>query len=126
MSEQSGPLESYRERFRTLSLRKRIGLVAGVGVGLIVVLISTAAYVTVRGALLNQLDANLLTRAEYAAGGVLGDPRILRDVPVAYLGAADVKVAMISQRGGQILPQAENTPPPMGMPERKVAAGLEE
>lgn len=126
MSEKTLSLDTYRERFRTLSLRKRVGLLAGVGVGLIVVLISIAAYVTVRSALLNQLDASLLNRAEYAESGVLGDPTILREVPVAYLGAADVKVAMITRNGGLVLPQSEDTPPPMGLPERKVAAGLKD
>ncbi|MEQ7005855.1 HAMP domain-containing sensor histidine kinase [Actinopolymorpha sp. B17G11] len=117
----SGPRE------RSLSLRARVGLLAALGVGLIVVLVSIAAYVTVRVSLLRQIDASLFERAQAAASSPLGDQQVLAQIPSEALGAADIRIALLRADTGVIASKTEEgrfRNPPLGRPELNVARGF--
>ena len=58
---------------------------------------SAAAFFVVRANVLATLDANLLQRATAAAQGGI-DPRVLTQVPPQFLGAADIKLALLLRR----------------------------
>ena len=71
-------------RFEVLdrfSLRTRIGMLAALAAALAVVLVSAAAFFTVRANILDTLDENLLQRATAAAQSELVDPRLLATIP---------------------------------------------
>ncbi|GAA2759680.1 sensor histidine kinase [Actinopolymorpha rutila] len=115
-----------QNRLRSVSLRNRVGLLAAFGVGIIVVLISLAAYITVRVSLLDQVDANLLDRARAAAAGPLAEQGFLARVPSEALGAADVRIALLSATDRYISANdhaGNPIAPPLGAPERAVARG---
>ena len=122
-----GPaLPTVASRERNLSLRSRVGLLAALGVGLIVVLVSIAAYVTVRVSLLRQVDDSLLDRARAAAAGPLGRQQYLAGVPSEALGAADIRIALVNANGSGTTSRAQDgTPlnPPVGRREVSVARG---
>ncbi|GAA5020073.1 sensor histidine kinase [Actinopolymorpha pittospori] len=130
-SHEPGPIpepapDSGLSLFRNLSLRSRVGLLAAFGVGIIVVLISLAAYITVRASLLNQVDANLLDRARSAAAGPLAVQTELAGIPSEALGAADIRIALLRADGYYISPsdqRGDPIAPPLGAPEREVARG---
>jgi two-component system, OmpR family, sensor histidine kinase MprB len=114
-------------RQRNLSLRSRVGLLAALGVGLIVVLVSIAAYVTVRMSLLRQVDDSLYDRAQATAAGPLGSQRILAAVPSEAFAAADIRIALVSANGLATSARAQDgTPlnPPVGRQELNVARGI--
>ncbi len=120
-----------RQREGGLSLRSRVGLLAAIGAGLLVVVISITAYVTVRVSLLSQIDESLLDRARAAAAGPLADRGVLAQVPSEALGAGDVRIALLRADGLYISAGAAdegNDPsnPPLGhaRAERAVARGL--
>jgi two-component system, OmpR family, sensor histidine kinase MprB len=113
-------------RERNLSLRARVGLVAALGVGLIVVLVSVAAYVTVRVSLLRQVDSGLLQRAHAAASGPLANYEVLTQIPSEALGAADIGIALVRADGNvysSATRQGTYRNPPVGRPELNVARG---
>ncbi|HZC27669.1 MAG TPA: HAMP domain-containing sensor histidine kinase, partial [Actinopolymorphaceae bacterium] len=115
------------QRERNLSLRSRVGLLAALGAGLIVVLVSIAAYVTVRVSLLRQIDDNLLDRAQAAAAGPLGRQQYLAGVPSEAFGAADVRIALVSADGRGVTSRDEDGTalnPPVGQRELNVARGI--
>jgi two-component system, OmpR family, sensor histidine kinase MprB len=113
-------------RERNLSLRARVGLVAALGVGLIVVLVSIAAYVTVRVSLLRQVDASLFERAHAAASGPLASYEVLTQIPSEALGAADIGIALVQANGNVYSSETAQgiyRNPPVGRPELNVARG---
>lgn len=115
-------VSGLRARLARLSLRRRVSLLAAVGVGLAVALTSVAAFVTVRAQLHQQLDANLLRRAHAAVASPLSDPSQLVRVPSAALGAADVRIALVRADGTWFRARGQ-APPPRGPPELAVARG---
>jgi two-component system sensor histidine kinase MprB len=115
-------------KHRDLSLRARVGLLAALGAGLLVVLISVAAYVTVRVSLLRQVDSTLLARAHAAAAGRLAQQEVLASIPSEALGAGDIRIALLRADGYYISAHDQyGRPirPPLGEPERLVAHGAE-
>ncbi|HEY6738029.1 MAG TPA: hypothetical protein VI076_04205 [Actinopolymorphaceae bacterium] len=107
-------MTELRARVSALSLRKRVGILSALGVGLLVVVIAIASYVTVRATVLDQLDRTLISRAYAASNGALADPGILGRVPAEALGAADVKVALLSSDRQAVSAEGEASAPPMG------------
>jgi two-component system, OmpR family, sensor histidine kinase MprB len=105
------------------SLRSRIGILAALVAGLAVVLVSGAAFLTVRVNLLDSLDANLLQRANAAAQGGL-DPGQLAQVPTGFFGAADVRLALVLADNRAISAQGPASAPPLGGDELDVARGF--
>ncbi|MBM7787186.1 sensor histidine kinase [Tenggerimyces flavus] len=112
-----------RNRLQNLPLRKRVSIFAAIGVGLLVVLISVSAYVTVRMSLLHQVDSNLLARAHAASGGPLTNVRVLREIPAEALGAGDLKIALVNALG-EAVSSPDRGAPPYGVPEIEVAGGF--
>ncbi|MHB1738437.1 MAG: sensor histidine kinase [Actinomycetes bacterium] len=106
-----------------LSLRTRIAGFVGVTVGLVVALVSGAAFLTVNHQLRLEMDHGLVTRAEAALTSPLSDPAQLVLVPAAALGAADLRIALLSADGSAITAKHPIAPPPMGAPELAVASG---
>jgi two-component system, OmpR family, sensor histidine kinase MprB len=105
-----------------LTLRARVALLVAVAVGLAVALATVAAYLTLRHALLHELDASLVSSAEAAANSPLADPDLLFSVPSAVLGAADIQIAIVRSDGSTFAALAAE-PIPIGRPELRVAAG---
>ncbi|MDN5859233.1 MAG: HAMP domain-containing histidine kinase [Pseudonocardia sp.] len=118
----SGPIQ----RFEHVSLRGRIGVLATLVAGLMVVLVSVAAFVTVRISIMDTLDANLLQRAYSAAQSDLVDPQALAALPPAALGAGDIRVALMSAGGSFLSAEGQASAPPLGTTELSVAAGRAE
>lgn len=116
-----------RQRLQNLPLRKRVSIFAAIGVGLLVVLISVSAYVTVRVSLLQQVDTNLLDKAQTLVNSTLGDQSRLPGVSVDALAAANIKVGILRAEDRKLLiPEAERQGPPVGEPELAVANGHEQ
>ncbi|MCW2716437.1 MAG: histidine kinase [Pseudonocardia sp.] len=105
------------------SLRARIGILAALVAALAVVLVSCAAFLTVRANLIDTLDANLLQRATAAAQSNL-DPRQLATVPTEVFGAADIKLALVLANGTATSAQGPASAPPLGDDELAVARGF--
>lgn len=113
----------FRDRFGRLSLRKRIGLLSGLGVGVIVALVSVAAFFTMRIALFDQLDRTLLEHAADIRNSGLS-PRQLEVLPSEVLIAADVQIGLAPCHGTRgWSPKGELSAPPWDEPEREVACG---
>ncbi len=120
------PVRSFREAFRRLSLRARIGLLAALGVGLAVAATSVAAYLTVRNQLHTSRDDNLFVRARSAVGSLLSTPEDLVGIPADALSAADVNLGLISADGQRYIARGKPgvvKAPPFGAPEQAVARG---
>ena len=85
-------------RFRG-TLAARVTLLATVAVGLSVAFLAAAAYLTVKHQLIATLDQSLLERATAASksSGLVELTR--RNVPTWVLGAADVRIAILSSDG---------------------------
>ncbi len=110
---------------RGLSLRARIGWLVGLAVGLAVALTSLAAYLTVRHALYQALDENLLRRAHAAVRSSFGDPDLITQVPSASLGvASDVRIGLLVPTAHRVYVAKGSPPPPASDPESAVASGL--
>lgn len=105
------------------SLRARIGILAALVAALAVVLVSIAAFVTVRANILQTLDANLLGRAVAAAQSELADPLAITRVSPDVLGAADLRIALINDSGIARSAEGAASAPPLGVPEFEVASG---
>ncbi len=85
---------------RTMSLRTRVGALAAICVGSAVALVSLAGYLTVRTSLYEQLDANLLQRAD-SLRDALASAEQLSDIPDAIFGAADIRVGLLDGDTGR-------------------------
>jgi two-component system sensor histidine kinase MprB len=104
-----------------VSLASRLTWLAAVAVGVAVAVTSLAAYFTVRSQMMNDLDSNLLKRAYDARHTT---PNLLATVPPAAMGAADIKLAFVSNDGEPpICACTPDTSPPIGPPELAVARG---
>jgi len=120
----NGPVRRARRTLAGMSLRRRISLLAALGVGLAVLLTSVAAYATVRNQLYQQRDESLLQRARAAVSTPLGDPGLLAQVPAAALGAGDLRIALVRGRDARAFSaQGPLNAPPLGAPELAVARG---
>jgi two-component system, OmpR family, sensor histidine kinase MprB len=106
------------------SLRVRIGVLAALVAALAVVLVSAAAFFTVRVNLLQSLDANLLQRATAAAQSDLVDPRALAAIPTEVFGAADIRLALLLDDTTARSAEGVASAPPLGADELNVARGL--
>jgi two-component system sensor histidine kinase MprB len=111
------------QRFDHVSLRSRIGVLAALVAGLMVVLVSVAAFVTVRVSIMDTLDSNLLQRAYSAAQSDLVDPQSLAALPPEALGAGDIRIALMSASGSFLSAEGQASAPPLGADELSVAAG---
>ncbi|MGQ0574246.1 MAG: ATP-binding protein [Pseudonocardia sp.] len=103
-------------------LRWRIGILAALVAAIAVVLVSVAAFVTVRANILQTLDANLLGRAVAAAQSELANPLAITRVSPEVLGAADLRIALIGTTGFARSADGPASAPPLGLPEYEVAA----
>jgi two-component system, OmpR family, sensor histidine kinase MprB len=90
----------------------------------VVVLVSVAAFITVRVNIQQALDANLLQRAEQAAQSGLANPALVSQLPTEVFGAGDIKLALLLSDGRFITAQRENAVPPLSEQELAVARGL--
>ncbi|HVL84175.1 MAG TPA: HAMP domain-containing sensor histidine kinase [Pseudonocardia sp.] len=106
------------------SLRARVGILAGLVAAGAVVLVSVAAFVTVRANILATLDTNLFQRATAAAGSDLVDPRQLAVLPTEVFGAGDIRLAVVFGNG--LAEFAEGAALPLSGAELGVARGLAE
>ena len=105
-----------------LSLAARVTTLATVAVGLAVALISVAAYLTVRSQMHASLDASLLQRARSAASSDLVNTATLRGIPGDALGAADLRIAVVSADGQVFFSRPRDAASlPLGEPELAVA-----
>jgi two-component system sensor histidine kinase MprB len=82
------------------SLASRVVLLTTFAVGIAVAVMAAGAYVVVRMQLQSSLDESLVERAEAAANAqvlatIIGET----DIPPAFLGAADVRIAFMRQDG---------------------------
>jgi len=114
---------SAADRFDRFSLRSRIGILAALVAAVAVVLVSAAAFVTVRVNIVQTLDANLLGRAVAAAQSELARPQVLTSIPPEVLGAADLRIALLDRSG---LVRSTEGPPPLSAAELAVARGERE
>ena len=118
--------ETRRERWFLLDipLRRRVAILSAVGAGLLVALVSVAAFVTVQRALYDQLDQNLLQRATTAASSDLADPVLLLGVSSDALAAGDLRVAVVLADGRAV--SLIGNQPPIGPSDVQVARGVGE
>jgi len=111
----------------TLSLRKRIGILAAFAAGISVLLISVGAYWTVRVSLTRQLDSTLMTNARNLVGTRYTDPGWLAnqtlsqssDTRVMDLVVADGQWTVVAPRRSPNLPNLDSG----SRPELAVALG---
>jgi two-component system, OmpR family, sensor histidine kinase MprB len=107
-----------------LSLANRVSALAAIAVGVAVAVTSLAAFVTVRQQLYSSLDASLLNRATAAAEVGVVPQAIARQIPSAWLGAADVRFATVQADGAiYSTPQRGAGDIALGEPELEVARG---
>lgn len=104
------------------SLASRVILLTTMAVGFSVALVAVGAYVTTRIQMQNTLDESLLDRAEAAASSDTLLDASARGVESWALGAADVRIAFLDDRGrGTILDRGPKMT--LGDPELEVAHG---
>ncbi|MDQ4085919.1 MAG: HAMP domain-containing histidine kinase [Actinomycetota bacterium] len=107
-----------------LSLANRVSALTAIAVGVAVAVTSLAAFVTLRHQLYSSLDASLLNRASAAARAGLVPQATVRQIPSAWLGAADVRFATVQADGVIYLPpQHAAGDIDLGPPEVDVARG---
>jgi two-component system sensor histidine kinase MprB len=110
-----------------LSLANRVTALTAVAVGVAVAVTSLAAFVTLRHQLYSSLDSSLLNRATAAAEAGVVPQATVRQIPSAWLGAADVRFATVRADGGIFSPPQEGAGNiQYGLPELQVARGLED
>ncbi|MDQ4084385.1 MAG: HAMP domain-containing histidine kinase [Actinomycetota bacterium] len=102
-----------------LSLAHRVTALTAIAVGVAVAVTSLAAYMTVRHQLYSSLDSSLLNRAVGAAESGLVPEATVREIPSAWLGAADVRFATVRADGSMYAPGASDIR--LGLPELQVA-----
>ncbi len=113
------------EMLDRFSLRSRIGILAALVAALAVVLVSLAAFLTVRSNILATLDSNLFQRAVFAAQSELADPVELSRIPPEILGAGDIRIGLVAASGQARSAEGQASAPPIAGPELAVARGLE-
>lgn len=108
-------------RWQRVSLRNRVTLLAALCVAGAVALISVGAFFTVRDSLYEQVDSNLVERANQAVSGpqVLGPD--LQSAPAAFYAAANLKISLVLADGTEISGRGQR--PPSGLQELAVAQG---
>jgi two-component system sensor histidine kinase MprB len=108
-----------------LSLHRRLGMLAALAAGVSVLVVSVASYWTVRVSLYRQVDTTLTERARAAAAEPdgLANPKLLRGLPSTMLGAADVRLAVITPDSVVFDPHEAVGTPAIGAPEMAVALG---
>jgi two-component system sensor histidine kinase MprB len=104
-----------------MPLRRRVGVLAALGVGLAVLITAMAAYWTVRVQLTQSVDEDLLARANAAAPGPLADPAELNQFSPEPFVAAGLRVAVMRSDGITAFPRGHA--PPLGESELAVAQG---
>jgi two-component system, OmpR family, sensor histidine kinase MprB len=112
-------IEHVRQVRSRLSLRARVALLAALGVGLAIALTAAGAYLTVRDALLDQVDRSLLARAEEAVTTPLTDPDRLVAIPAGAFG--DLKIAILLADGTAVYAGNDPVPGLLGDDELAVA-----
>lgn len=123
-----GEVPGMRSRVQALdriSLRGRIGILAALVAAGAVILVSLAAFLTVRANILATLDENLRQRADAVANSELADPAQLVTIPPAALGAGDIRIALLTANG-YALSAGPTSAPPLGREEVAVARGTAE
>lgn len=104
------------------SLASRVTLLTTMAVGLSVAFVAFGAYATVRVQMTAALDQSLLDRAHEAAQSNALSELISSKFPSAALGAADIRIAIITSTGTVIT--ADDLPAiQLGTPEREVWQG---
>lgn len=114
----------------TMTLRKRIGLLAAVAAGISVLIVSVASYWMIRMSLTNQVDASLRTRAESVAANPAANLAALAQNTDAYFGAADIRLEVVQAIGAAApdvtLPPASSLPNLQRSPSRPSQLTAEE
>lgn len=110
---------STRPTTRQLSLRARIAVLAAAAVAIAVAITTLGIYFTVRAQLFDQLDSDLIARAEAVSEAVTSPDQIVL-IPDAVLG--DAKIAFVGADRRAYSPKSGELPP-MGAPEFAVAGG---
>lgn len=112
-----------RTPYAEMGLRNRIALLCATGVGIAVVLAATASFFVVRHQLSQESDRSLIARTTGAASaGPLSVPSTVLSISPAALGAADVRIGLLSAAGVFYISAGTDLEP--GLPEERVAAGL--
>lgn len=111
-----------RRRWRRISLRNRVTMLAAACVAGAVALVSIGAFLTVRDSLYRELDDNLVKRATQAVEGPVVRTSDFQSVPAALLAASDMQIALLYANGSGTTPQ-EGHSPPLGPSELAVARG---
>jgi two-component system, OmpR family, sensor histidine kinase MprB len=107
-----------------LSLANRVSALTAIAVGVAVAVTSLAAFITLRQQLYSSLDSSLFNRASAAARAGLVPQAIVREIPPAWLGAADVRFATVRADGAIYMPPQRGTGEFfLGPPEVEVARG---
>jgi two-component system sensor histidine kinase MprB len=98
----------------TMTLRKRIGMLAALAAGVSVLIVSVATYWTIRMSLTNQMDDSLLTRARGVVAAAQVNPAALSSSSDFTFGAADIRIAIVfaaTDQGPDImLPHGKSLP----------------
>ncbi|MCZ3386801.1 MAG: HAMP domain-containing histidine kinase [Actinomycetia bacterium] len=102
-----------------LSLRGRVSLLAAAAVAIAVAVTTLGIYLTVRAQLYDQLDSDLLARAE-AVSRAAPNPDVFVLIPADALG--DARIGLVTADRRAIAAQG-GALPPLGEPEFAVAAG---
>lgn len=113
-------LQPQTTRRAGMSLRRRVTLLAACCVAGAVALVSLGAYLTMRDSMYDELDNQLVERAEAA----VQTPPVRKGferIPGAFLTTTDVDVGVLTVEGE--LDHPPNHAPPWGQPELAVAAG---
>ena len=122
--------EERRWHYRR-SLASRVTLLTTIAVGLAVAFVAMGAYVTVRMQLQSSLDQSLVDRAHLAArSNALADLlNTNSNIPSAALGAADVRIALVTpgqqpRSNDRVGPTLELGQPELDVAERRSAYSL--
>lgn len=123
-STRHGILTRLRDRLRRVSLKSRVTLLTTAAVGLSILFVAAGVYWTVRVQLTTSLDYSLTHRAKLAAASpTLQELGIQLEIPPAYLGAADIRIAFVYADGHVFIPDNEGPFPVLAQPELNVATG---
>ena len=106
---------------RRFSLRSRVALLAAICVATAVALVSVGAYLTAKDNLYEQINENLIQRAQAAVRSPPVGSR-LQQVPGAFLATTDIRIGLLYANGDLVSPQ-NGQAPPIGPAELAVARG---
>jgi two-component system sensor histidine kinase MprB len=82
-----------------ISLAARISILAAAAVGLAVAVAALAAYLTLRSQLYSRQDATLLDRAHAAADSGVVSEVTIRNLPIEFISAADLRIYLLYADG---------------------------